>query len=269
MIHASSRDSQVFKILLILPSNNQSIVEYNYRMTNIQYSIADEIFERFPEFLRGVVIAKAVVNRASPPELVRLLREAEVSLREQLNSETLITHPRIISWREAFRSLGIKPSEYRPSLEAMARRVINGNELPSINALVDIGNIISLRRLLPVGGHSLNEIKQDIALRAASGEEEFIPFGSDQMEHPEKGEFIFAEGDAVLTRRWVWRQSNHSLTELSTTFIEFNLDGLPPVTMAEIIEVCDETKALIQQFCGGELTSQVLTQSSPEIIIDK
>ena len=144
---------------MILPSNNQWIVEYNYFMTEIQYSIADEIFNRFPEFMRGVVVARDVMNRASPPELVKLLREAEAQLREQVNAETLITDPRIVSWREAFRSLGIKPSEYRPSLEAMARRVINGNELPSINALVDIGNIISLRRLLPVGGHSLNHVK--------------------------------------------------------------------------------------------------------------
>ena len=238
-------------------------------MTKIQYSISDEIFERFPEFMRGVVVARDVTNRASPPELVALLREAEAQLRQQVNAETLITHPRIVSWREAFRSLGIKPSEYRPSLEAMARRVINGNELPSINALVDIGNIISLRRLIPVGGHSLNHVSQEISLRAASGEEEFIPFGSDQMEHPDKGEFIFTEGNAVLTRRWVWRQSNHTLTELTTTFIEFNLDGLPPVTENEIMETGVELADLIKQFCGGEFSQQVLSRENPKILIEK
>ena len=236
-------------------------------MTNIQYSIADEIFNRFPEFMRGVVLAKGVVNRASPPELVKLLRDAEDSLKKQQNTETLSADPRIASWREAFRSLGIKPSEYRPSIEAMARRVINGNELPSINALVDIGNIISLRRLLPIGGHSLNAVKMDIALRAASGEEVFIPFGSDQTEHPDKGEFIFAEGSVVLTRRWVWRQSNHTLTELTTTYIEFNLDALPPVNKDEILEVGEETKALIHQFCGGELTFQILNKLNPAMRI--
>jgi len=236
-------------------------------MTNIQYSIADEIFNSFPEFMRGVVLAKGVVNRASPPELVKLLRDAEDSLKKQQNTETLSADPRIASWREAFRSLGIKPSEYRPSIEAMARRVINGNELPSINALVDIGNIISLRRLLPIGGHSLNAVKMDIALRAASGEEVFIPFGSDQTEHPDKGEFIFAEGSVVLTRRWVWRQSNHTLTELTTTYIEFNLDALPPVNKDEILEVGEETKALIHQFCGGELTFQILNKLNPAMRI--
>ena len=151
----------------------------------------------------------------------------------------------------------------------MARRVINGNELPSINALVDIGNIISLRRLIPVGGHSLNNVSQEISLRAASGEEEFIPFGSDQMEHPDKGEFIFTEGDHVLTRRWVWRQSNHTLTELTTTFIEFNLDGLPPVKENEIKETGIELADLVKQFCGGEFSQQVLTRENPKISIDK
>jgi len=236
-------------------------------MTDIQYSISDEIFDRFPQFMRGVVVARDVTNRASPPELIKLLREAEALLREQVNSETLITHPRIVSWREAFRSLGIKPSEYRPSLEAMARRVINGNELPSINALVDIGNIISLRRLLPVGGHSLNHVSQEISLRKANGEEKFIPFGSDQMEHPDKGEFIFAEGDDVLTRRWVWRQSNHTLTELTTTFIEFNLDGLPPVKENEIKETGEELADLIQQFCSGSFTHHVLSLTNQKILI--
>jgi DNA/RNA-binding domain of Phe-tRNA-synthetase-like protein len=236
-------------------------------MTEIQYSISDEIFNRFPEFIRGVVVARGVANRESPPELVKLLRDAENSLRKSMTMESLISDPRIVSWREAFRSLGIKPSEFRPSIEAMARRVMNGNELPSINALVDIGNIISLRYLLPVGGHSLNNIKQDIFLRTATGEEIFIPFGSDKMEHPEKGEFIFAEGNAVLTRRWVWRQSNHTLTGVSTTEIEFNVDGLPPVGMEDIKEVNNSLADLVRQFCGGEISIQVLARSRPQITI--
>ena len=236
-------------------------------MDSISYSVSDEIFERFPEFIRGVVIAKDAKNCESLPELVALLRAEEKSLRERLTTETLLADPRIVSWREAFRSLGIKPSEFRPSTEAMARRIINGNELPSINALVDIGNIISLRYLLPAGGHSLNAVRQPIALRAATGAEDFIPFGSNQVEHPEKGEFIFAEGNDVLTRRWVWRQSNHTLTELSTTFIEFNLDGLPPVTSDEIIAIGDDLALLVRRFCGGEIAIDILSTTNREMVI--
>ncbi len=61
-----------------------------------------------------------------------------------------------------FSPLGIKPSEFRSSIEAMARRVLRGNELPAINALVDIGNLISLRYIIPAGGHALDHVTQDI-----------------------------------------------------------------------------------------------------------
>ena len=87
--------------------------------------------------------------------------------------ETLTAEPRLASWREAFRQLGYKPGDFRPSIEALLRRVLRGQELPSINALVDIGNIVSLRHLLPVGGHAIDVLTRDIALRPASGAEEF------------------------------------------------------------------------------------------------
>lgn len=237
-------------------------------MAQLTYSISEEIFQRFPEFIRGVVVAKDVSNRESPDELVHLLREEERLLRQHFTSETLASDPRIISWREAFKSLGIKSSEYRPSVEAMARRVVNGHDLPTINALVDIGNIISLRYLLPAGSHSLNNVDADISLRTANGGEEFIPFGSDQIEHPDIGEFIFAEGEHVLTRRWVWRQSNHTITELTTTFVEFNLDRLPPVSKEDIIVYSREIGALVRQFCGGETSYEILEKTHPETVIN-
>ncbi|MEJ5202437.1 MAG: phenylalanine--tRNA ligase beta subunit-related protein, partial [Anaerolineales bacterium] len=166
------------------------------------YRIADEIFTRFPGYVRGVVLAFGVQNRPSPPELVSMLREAEMQVRKQLDPDKIAEHPRIATWREAYRSFGAKPSEFRPSMEALARRVVKEQELPSINALVDIGNVLSLRHLVPTGGHAIDVLAQDISLRFASGQETFIPFGSEELEHPLPGEVIFAEGDTVLTRRW-------------------------------------------------------------------
>jgi hypothetical protein len=46
-------------------------------MTELFYSIADEIFARFPGYARGVVLAYDVTNGESPSEVVSLLREAE------------------------------------------------------------------------------------------------------------------------------------------------------------------------------------------------
>jgi DNA/RNA-binding domain of Phe-tRNA-synthetase-like protein len=229
------------------------------------YSIVDEVFDLFPGYVRGVVLAYDVTNGPSPPELVAELRAAEASVRERLRLEGLADHPRICAWRDAYRSFGAKPSKFRSSIEAMVRRALRGQELPSINALVDIGNVLSLRSLVPTGGHAIDVVRQDLALRPATGEEAFVPFGSDQVEHPLPGEIVFVEGNTVLTRRWTWRQANHTLTLPTTTAIEFNVDGLPPVDRSEVEEVCGQVMGSIERFCGGRARYEVLSPDNPSI----
>ncbi len=234
-------------------------------MAGSSYSIAGAVFERFPGYVRGVVVARGVANGPSPAPLVELLRAAEASVRERLTIESLTSHPRIAAWREAFRSLGIKPNEFRSSVEAMARRVLREQELPSINALVDIGNVASLRHLVPVGGHAIDVLTGDIALRPAAGDETFVAFGSDQPEHPAPGEIVFVEGKTVLTRRWSWRQANHTLTLPETKAIEINVDGLPPVSASDVEAICGEVVELVGRFCGGRPRCDLLSRDHPTI----
>ena len=238
-------------------------------MRDLFYSISGDIFSLFPEYVRGVVLAYDVTNAESPTEIVEMLRAAEVSVRERLRLEELTAHPRISSWREAFREVGIKPSEFRASIEAMTRRTLRQQELPSINALVDIGNILSLRHLLPVGAHAIDVVSHDIALQHASGDEEFVPLGSEEVEHPSPGEIILTEGRTVLTRRWSWRQGNHTLTLPTTTAVEFNVDGLPPVPKSEVESICQGLLEMVQRFCGGQMRYEILSRKNPRIALNR
>ena len=236
-------------------------------MDGRRYAISGDIFARFPGYVRGVVIAHDLRNGPTTPEVEGLLRDAEARVRATLDLDTLTADPRIASWRAAFKSLGIKPNEFRCSTEAMARRVLRGGQLPAINNLVDLGNALSLRTMVPVGSHAIDHVEQDLALRLATGAEVFVPFGSDQPEHPDPGEVVFVEGDTVLTRRWSWRQSNHTLTLPGTTAIEFNVDGLPPVSVAEVADLCEEVAGLIRRHCGGHTRYEILSQDHPEMSI--
>ena len=234
-------------------------------MSPLYYTISSEIFRKYPGYVRGVVLATGVRNGEPPETLVALLRQAEESVRARLTLETLAEQPAFKSWREAFRAFGAKPADFRPSIEAMARRVLRGDPLPSINTLVDIGNVISLRYLLPAGAHAIDHLTGDISLRLAEGTENFVALGSQELEHPLPGEVIFAEGSTVLTRRWVWRQGSHTLTLPETAAIEFNIDGLPPATLASVEEAGRDATALIAQFCGGQLHWEILSESHPRM----
>jgi DNA/RNA-binding domain of Phe-tRNA-synthetase-like protein len=229
----------------------------------VNYVISDEIFARFPDYVRGCVVASELRNGESPKDLTLLLKMAEETVRQRLSLEQVTSEPRLNSWREAFRTMGMKPADYRPSVEGLVRRVLHGQEIPSINALVDIGNIISLRYLLPVGGHAIDELTVDMNLRLATGNEEFVPFGSDQVEHPEKGEVILATGNTVLTRRWIWRQANFTLTLLESTALVFNLDAMPPIGGSEVEHIAKDMMALILQFCGGTMEYTLLKKGQP------
>ena len=238
-------------------------------MTYGSYSISPAVFERFPGYVRGVVVCHELTNGASSPEIVQLLREAEASVRARgIALEQIAEEPRIKSWREAYRSFGAKPAEFRSSIEAMARRALRGDELPAINRLVDIGNIVSLRHLIPAGSHAIDVLKGDIELRFAEGDEDFVAFGTNELEHPLPGEVVFVEGGQVLTRRWTWRQANHTLTLPETRAVEFNVDGLPPVTKEEVAEACREVADLVGCYCGGTSRIDYLTAETPTISLE-
>ena len=99
-------------------------------MSNLHYTIEPAVFDRFPDYVRGVVFAYDVQNGDSPPAFVAHLRAAEAEARARLTLDTLTAQPRIAAWREAFRTLGYKPGDFRPSIEALLRRVLRGQQRP-------------------------------------------------------------------------------------------------------------------------------------------
>ena len=232
-----------------------------------RYRIDPQVFARFPGYRRGVVVALGVHNPPAPAGLVMELRAAEEALRARLSLDALLEDPSVAAWREAYRAAGMKPSEFRPSVEALARRVLRGDALPLISALVDIGTLASIHYMLPIGAHALDEVRGDLALRLARGDENFELFGSDALEHPTPGEVIFAEGSTVLTRRWTWRQAKHTLVTAETRAVEFNVDALALVTDAQVHAICEQVAAWVQAYCGGQTRWAVLSAQQPEIEI--
>ena len=232
-------------------------------MNTLVYRVSPEIFETYPGYSRGVVVFDGVDNRVHGSDLAMLLREAEARVRRAVQGN-VAEHPRISMWRDAYRRFGAKPSEHRSSIEAMVRRVVKPDSLPSINPLVDIGNIVSLRHMLPAGVHPLPLSLKDLDLRRALRGDTFAPADGEPVELPPLGEIVLACGHEVLTRRWTWRQAAGTQTWPETTRVFFNLDGLPPVTSEDVFAAMREVIGLVQEHCRGTIVaSEVLTAEHP------
>ncbi len=237
-------------------------------MGALRYRVEAPVFELAPQYVRGVVVAEGVENGPSPADLVALLRAEERALRARLGSvERLVADPRIQAWRAAYRAFGARASEFHSSIEALGRRVVNGRELPSVNRLVDIGTVLALRHLVPVGAHPLDGVEADLGLRRAAGGEPFRPLGADVDEQVAPGEVILAAGGEVLTRRWTWRQSAGSACQPDTRAVEVNVDGLPPVGADEVAAACVELEGLMTGFCGGRARHELLHSGHPEMVL--
>ena len=85
--------------------------------------------------------------------------------------------PTIQATRNAYKIAGKDPNRYRPSAEALMRRLINGNDLYKISTLVDLINLVSLKTGYSIGGFDRDKIEGTPILGVGVENEKFEGIG--------------------------------------------------------------------------------------------
>lgn len=230
--------------------------------------LAPEIIKHFPAYTMYTVVAKGIDNGDMPDELLALLDGAVQDVREQFADQSYLDHPRIASWRKAFRSFGTDPDAYPPSVQHLVEAAVNGEPIACSTPVVAILNYISLKYLVPCGADDLSQVEGDFGVRYASGNEIYVPINSSDIEQPDPGEIIYGDRRKVMARRWVWRQGEHTKVRDDTTAITVNVDILPPATTEEGQAAVEELMSLLSRFCGAEAVYNVLNAAHPEETVD-
>jgi DNA/RNA-binding domain of Phe-tRNA-synthetase-like protein len=190
------------------------------------FAYANAVAERYPTIRAGVVHATGLANGPSSPELLEDYRAAQQAAAERLLATPIAELPSIAAWRRAFARFGAKPTQYRCAAEALLRRLAKHGDIPTINTLVDIGNLVSIRHATPVAVFDLASIDGAITVRFATGQERFSDLGSSGSVAPDPGEVIFVDrSNLVCARRWCWRQSAHSATSRATVAALLVVEG--------------------------------------------
>lgn len=141
----------------------------------------DVIRQAAPQ-LRVVTIEAEVKNTETSDELWSLLVKAGAGIREVTELQEINKRPGIRATREAYKALGKEPNRYRPSSEALCRRLVKGMELYRINALVDIINLISVQSGYSIGGFDMDKIEGDrLILGAGRPGEPFEGIGRGEL----------------------------------------------------------------------------------------
>jgi DNA/RNA-binding domain of Phe-tRNA-synthetase-like protein len=220
------------------------------------FRYADDLLTEFPTTRGGVIHATGLENGPSPPMLADRFRDQQMRVKDELGDTPLSDLPGISAWRSTFSRFGVKPTQYRSAVEALMRRLTKQGDIPSINLLVDIANLVSITHRLPVAVFDQADVAGTTTVRFATGEERFVDLGSDEVTVPDPGEVIFVDdAGSVSARRWCWRQSRQSAARESTVEALITVEGHHDGAREEVATALEDLLGLLAVHQPGSMVT--------------
>ncbi len=233
-------------------------------MTVFQYDTG--ILTSYPSVVGGVILAQGLANGPTPKDLEEAFIDEQQATLKRLGDTLLSQIPSLAAWRSVFRSFGVDPTQYRSAAEALLRRLTKKGDIPSINLLVDLGNLVSIRYALPVAVFDTSSLQGAVTVHFADGTERYTTLGQDEVGHPEAGEVVFSdETKLVIARRWCWRQSDQSAAQQNTTQVIITVEAHHEQGKEDIDAALDDLLGLLHTFAGGTFISGRLGVTKPKI----
>lgn len=127
----------------------------------IEIRIEEAFKKNCPGFV-GASVSATFENSSHNRDLWQEVLRFQDEYRQEFDTESLKSHPAISATREAYKRCGKDPSRYRPSSEALIRRMLKGNDLYRVNTAVDLINLASIRYGYPIGGFDREKIQGEL-----------------------------------------------------------------------------------------------------------
>lgn len=212
-------------------------------------TIAHAFAETIPHFRMAMLHAKVKNSPYSLPLQQQIERTiGEILLKYRM--EDIKKIPSVYYTREAYKRLGKDPNRYRPAGEQLLRRLLSGKGLYTINALVDLGNLISLHTGYSIGVFDAPSVEGNVTLRRGEAEDPFEGIGRGVLNVDglplyvdEKGPFATPTSDSERTKVRM---------TTSETLIFIN-SYLPKEEGAEekLAEVAEYTQSLLTEYLSA------------------
>ncbi len=232
-------------------------------MTKALFHYDADLLAAYPTIQAGLLFAANIQNGPTPPALLARYQAEQATVRARL-PESLADLPSLAAWRSAFRRFGVNPTQIRCAAEALLRRLSKSGDIPSINLLVDMGNLISIRYALPVAVFDWRAVTDAVTVHAAKGNERFTELGSNEVVHPEPGEVVFSdETGMVLARRWCWRQSAESAAQPDTTTALVVIEAHHVEAASDVMNALTDLALLIQEYGNAQFVTAQLDLQRP------
>ena len=214
-------------------------------MINIRCS--EEIKWACPEF-KGMALEVTVTNTPYNESLWKEIERFSVEYRAKYTVDSIKEMSAIQATRTAYKRCGKDPSRYRPSGEALCRRLLRGLELYKVDTVVDLINLVSIASGYSIGGFDMDKFEGDtLTLGIGRAGEPYEGIGRGELNI--EGMPVYR--DAVGGVGTPTSDNERTKLSLGTTHLLAIVNGYDGDT-THLQETIDYMKALLEEYAEGQ-----------------
>lgn len=188
-------------------------------MSTLEFRCDPALFSTYPDLAVYAVRVGNMREALSRGDAAAVLAQAIADC--SVDPEKVPEDPFVAGWREAYGKMGVKPSKFRSSVEALLRRASKKAELALPIASVNLYNACSITHRAPLGAYDVARLPAaPIELRRARpATDRFEPLGAEASAFPISPDLVvYAAGDDILC--WGFNARDSRLSALTEESVE-------------------------------------------------
>jgi DNA/RNA-binding domain of Phe-tRNA-synthetase-like protein len=221
----------------------------------LKLTIAPNLLEKITGFKVGIITYENIIVGSSPQMIKGRLQLYQESIAIDLETIPLVDFKKgIKEWRQIFKQLGIDPSKYRPSHEALLRRIGKRQFLSTIHSAADINNFFSIQYGIPIGIYDTAKLNGGIELRL--GQEGEVYEGLNNRDIDASGKLVTFDSNGPFGSPYVDAKRT-AVTEETTSALQV-VYLLPSMDSEESNQLLEAMSSMFTQVNGGDANYSII-----------
>jgi len=204
----------------------------------------------------AIVVVKNMKNKKENQEFNIYKNEMLSKIRTNLSEDIINNDDTLKGFWKLHERVGKTSKKDISSPENLLNMLLSNGDIPSINLIVDIYNLVSVKTKLALGAHDLDKITGNVSLRLTNGDENFLPIGYSKPKPISKGEYSYIDDNNDILCRMEVRQVEKTKVTEETSSCTYIIQGNENTDNKQIKIAVDMLIDLTIKYCGG--TAEVI-----------
>lgn len=161
--------------------------------------------------------------------------------------------------------IGVKRRKNIPSAENLIKMLVKNKNLPIINQIVDIYNIISIDSRLCVAAHNMDKMDGGLTVKISQGNEKYVPLGQEEPVPMNAGEYCYCDDSGEVLCRLEIRQVNKTKIDENVKNVLYIIEGHENTENELLVSSMQRIIDTTVKYCGGK--GKIIIPDCDEVIV--